>query len=334
LLHKSLVRCAAATLFLSSLCGCHRPPSTIAAIPRVCGTLLWESLRSRALMSNRSPDGMFAFRPQARNIPVVVADISLKLPSWWTPVPLIWVLIGAALLVFIFTVLILRLQRWRLRAVLKERERLALDMHDTLAQSFAGIGFQLQAIRSETPELSPHRQAIETALAMVYSSHEEAKRSISALRPGYLGDGDLLQALAKYAERLADGQSTTISTSVEGVKSTVPLQTSDAFFRIGQEAVSNAMRHSGASMLSLALAFEPEFVTITIRDNGCGFSTDYSYAGLGLRGMEKRACDVGAQIEIVSSPRSGTTVRVKASIRPRMRLSRHVESVLDFIAGE
>ncbi len=257
----------------------------------------------------------------------------IGLPNWWTPFHISLVGLGAVFLGLGLHVILLRIQRWRVRAVLEERERLALDMHDTLAQSFAGIGFQLQAVRDETPASAPSRQHIEMALTMVRSSHGEARRSIAALRPAYLGKTDLLESLCEYARHMIDDHSIAIKSYTNGRAFSIPLQVADTMFRIGQEAINNCIQHSNASTLTITLTFERDVVSLTIKDDGSGFAPDVGHVGFGIRGMEKRARDAGAQLQITSSAATGTAVTISAQTRPRRTLIQRFETAFRFIAG-
>jgi signal transduction histidine kinase len=280
-----------------------------------------------------NPDFTSATTPFALLLPSSASLEVIALPSWWSSAHILLAIACGLLLIFALQVLLIRIQRWRLRSVLKERERLALDMHDTLAQSFAGIGYQLQAVRDETPLPEPSRQHVEVALAMVHSSHEEAKRSIAALRPEYLGKSDLVEALSEYANRMIDGRSISVCHSVEGRPMSIPLHLADAMFRIGQEAISNAIRHARPLSISIVLAFEGDRVRLTLRDDGRGFPSHHSHVGLGLRGMEKRARNANASLQVSSAVGSGTTVTVSATITSHWTISQRLETILDFFAG-
>ena len=124
-------------------------------------------------------------------------------PPWWRPSTLILASLVALGLIFALNHLYLLAQHWRLRAVADERERLAHEIHDTLAQSFAGIGFQLQAIRNSMPrDAQVLERQVDRAMLMARTSHEEARRSIASLRPESLGHVGLLPALRECAERM------------------------------------------------------------------------------------------------------------------------------------
>jgi signal transduction histidine kinase len=279
------------------------------------------------------PDFTLTVVPFALLLPSSASLEIIALPSWWSPLHISMLAAFALLLILGFQLLLIRIQRWRLRAVLKERERLAVDMHDTLTQSFAGIGFQLQAVRDETPLPEFSRQHVEVAIAMVHSSHEEAKRSISALRPEYLGKSDLIEALCEYANRIIDGSSVRVSSCIKGRSINIPLPIADGMFRIGEEAISNSIRHAKPSSILISLVFEGQTVSLTLKDDGCGFTNDRSHVGLGIRGMEKRARDIGALLEKSSSVGDGTSVRIVVNINSHRTISQRLEAVLDFVAG-
>ena len=120
----------------------------------------------------------------------------------------IYIAIALAALALLFLVQMIRdlFQRWRLQAVLAERERLAHEIHDTLAQSFAGIGFQLQAIRREIPrELGNLQQQVDLARDLVRHSHKEARRTLVSIGSDTNERIDLLRELEESAKKMAEG---------------------------------------------------------------------------------------------------------------------------------
>src|SRR5215475_2102365 len=132
-------------------------------------------------------------------------------PPWWRPSTLILATLTCLTLIFIFNHLYLLAKHWRLRAVAEERERLANEIHDTLAQSFAGIGFQLQAIRNSLPHgYEILKGQVDLAISMTRSSHIEARRSIADLSPKSLGGAGLLTALREFAERMVKNGNLTV----------------------------------------------------------------------------------------------------------------------------
>jgi signal transduction histidine kinase len=208
-------------------------------------------------------------------------------------------------------------ERWRMQAVLEERQRLAHEMHDTLAQSFAGLSFQLQAIRDDVKDGFDITPQLELAQGMVRDSHEEARRSIMALRPEHLQTIGLLSALEESARRMiSQSPSVEIKAISEGNAQNVPLRISDTLLRIGYEAIANAILHARCSLLTICLLYRRSTVEMIIQDDGAGFIVSSDSAGFGIRGMHKRADNISAQFRIDSAPAKGTAVHVSAPLPP------------------
>jgi len=252
-------------------------------------------------------------------------DVEVVQPaSWWTTLHVIYLaaILGVLVLVFFGLVVYGRMEGWRLQAVLEERERLAHELHDTLAQSFAGIGFQLQAIRkaipSETPEL---RQQVDLARALVRHSHKEARRSLEPLRPELSEGMDLLPSLESSARAMVGGGSVKVSAVSTGAPRPIPPKIATSLLRIGQEAIANAVRHADPSHLDISVAHNIGFIRLAIKDDGCGFVKSGNLLGFGLRGMRRRSAGLSAKLDIVSQPGEGTCVEVTAPLPPGLTLS-------------
>ncbi len=197
--------------------------------------------------------------------------------------------------------------------VLEERELLAHDLHDTVSQSFAGIGFQLRAVEDTLGAgRSPDKELVR-AQSMVRESHEELRRSITTLRSEVASLSNLAAALKACAERLVEGGSLSIECVSEGEPRRLPLRVADCFFRIGQESISNAVLHAEASSLSIRLRYEARHLTLLIVDNGRGLSEKKESTGNGLFGMSKRAELIGGHLEITSDGH-GTSVRLETEL--------------------
>ncbi len=238
-------------------------------------------------------------------------------PPWWSTGRIVAMIIGVLLLALAGLSCYILIERWRMQAVLDERGRLAHEMHDTLAQSFAGLGFQLEAIRDEANEGSNIVPQLDLARDMVRNSHEEARRSIAMLRPENLESVDLLRAIEICTRRMVNGTSSiAVRTSSEGSERAIPLRISDTLMRIGQEAAANAVRHAHPTHLNISLKYLKSAVELIVDDNGCGFSLTDELAGFGISGMHKRADNIGATLTIQSAPGSGTTLRVHAPTPP------------------
>lgn len=249
-------------------------------------------------------------------------DVSvLAGPPWWNARHLATIAAVVLILILAAQLLYSRVEHWRLHAVLEERERLAHEMHDTIAQSFAGIGFQLQAIRNDLQDKNPTvLRQLDLASDLVRHSHEEARRSIATLRPEPLESIGLLPALDRTARRMVDGGSVHIDISSYGSACPFPVRTSDALYRIGQEAIANAIRHAQPQSLTISLSYRKNAVDLIVEDDGVGFASGAESLGFGLQGMRKRAESISATLEIESSPGNGTQVKVTAPLPPRFTL--------------
>lgn len=236
-------------------------------------------------------------------------------PPWWR---LRNLLILACLLITIVVgigLLYRRIERLKLLAVIKERERIAYEMHDTLAQSVAGIGFQLEAIRATVPADQPilHRQ-LALAHELVRHSHAEARTSIDMLRPQQLQQYGLLAGLKDCAQTLISNSGCMISTETLGTPVPITIGTADALFRIGREAIANAIRHASPTHLHLKLEFQGKRVFLLIQDNGVGFNCNAIGHTLGLMSMRKRAEAISAELTITSHLGKGTIVAINAPV--------------------
>lgn len=239
-------------------------------------------------------------------------------PPWWSAGHLAGIGAVALILILAAQLLYSRIEHWRLRAVFEERERLAFEIHDTIAQSFAGIGFQLQAIRNDLQgKDAAALKQLDLASELVRHSHLEARRSIATLRPESLESLSLLAALDSSARKMVDGGSVKVSASSTGVARSIPARTCDALYKIGQEAIANAIRHAHPNRLDIFVGYERRRVRLVIEDDGVGFASPTTSLGLGLEGMRKRAESISAALQIKTSAGSGTCVEAIAPLPPR-----------------
>jgi signal transduction histidine kinase len=237
-------------------------------------------------------------------------------PPWWTGRKLHELLLAGFALFALGVFVYLRLERAKMRAILSERERLAHEMHDTLAQSFAGVGFHLQGLRnsmrSGSADLRSIMGKLDTACELVAHTHREASASIAALHPGEEEGRDLLVALERSARSMLDTGDFPFSFVKEGTPHTLSLLVRDALFQIGREAITNVLRHSNATHVALLLRYEPKSVILEVRDNGRGFKQSPQANGFGIRTMYRRAKEAGAQLIIETAPGAGTALTVIA----------------------
>jgi signal transduction histidine kinase len=244
----------------------------------------------------------------------------IESPPWWSPQHTIELFIALLALSFGVQMIYISVKRSQSRAITEERERLALEMHDTLAQSYAGLGFQLEALRSETVPNSRMHTRLGSIVSMVHAGHLEARRCIAALRPSNLEQMGLARALEDSAHTIVQGGSIAISVSVRGEPKQLPLRIGDTFYRIGQEAIANAVRHGHPRTITIRLVYGRPTVRLTVRDDGQGFSIEDEASGFGISGMLRRAESIHATLRIHSSPGQGTSVHVRV-IPPQSSLT-------------
>jgi signal transduction histidine kinase len=258
----------------------------------------------------------------------------LEPPTWWTPRHITYIAISLGLLALVCLIQTIRtlVERWRLQAVLTERERLAHEMHDTLAQSFAGVGFQLQAIRRSVPADLPRlQQRVDLACDLVRHSHKEARRSIEPLYPEPKEAVNLLPDLEHCARQMLEGGSVEVAAHTSGNASPLSPLVATALLRIGQEAIANAVRHADPTHLDIALLYGKNSVTLSVRDDGIGFVKSGDLLGFGLRGMRKRAASISASIEILSQPGNGTSIITTVPLRFSFTLTGIVRSFRNYM---
>lgn len=197
----------------------------------------------------------------------------------------------------------------RRKAILEERNRLARDIHDNLAQGFAAILMQLQAARREVATLPPAVAAsIETAVDLARTHLNEARRSVGALRPNVGNGEDIATAL----KRLADLGRRTAGMAIDVIVDELP-RFGDGVEReiigIAQEALTNAVRHSRARRITIrASTVQAVGFRLSVADDGRGIARERSASGFGMTSMQERAERIGASLTIVTAPRNGTEV--------------------------
>lgn len=243
-------------------------------------------------------------------------------PPWWSTGHIVALIVAIALLAMVSVILYHRIENWRLRAILEERSRLAHEMHDTLAQGFAGIGFQLQAICNGVPQNMPElHERLDLARDLVRHSHEEARRSIATLHAEALESQDLINALEQCARRMLGNNAVQVTAETKGDPRPVPLRITDTLFRIGQEAVANAVRHATPSQLIIRVTWSDDKVGMQIMDDGTGFAPAGGLSGFGIHGMRRRARGISAVFHVDSQIGVGTSIRVEAPLPPRITVA-------------
>jgi two-component system sensor histidine kinase UhpB len=194
-----------------------------------------------------------------------------------------------------------------LRAQEEERARVARDLHDEVNQSLTGLLLRLEAVREAAPsELEP---ALTETRALANQAMRELLSLARQLRPTALDDLGLAAAVAGQVEQL-ERSGLTAGLSAEGDFSDLDDDVQLVVYRVAQEALTNAARHSEATRIAVTLRRRGDGVELEVADDGRGFAFEQSESGLGIGGMRERALLIGAEQMIESRPGEGTTVRL------------------------
>jgi signal transduction histidine kinase len=197
-------------------------------------------------------------------------------------------------------------------AVLEERNRLAREIHDTIAQGLTGIVIQLQAAQDvDTTDPNDRQAHITQARHLAEASLAEARRSVRALRPLVLEGTNLAGALTSLNTQLTLSTSLHSTFGTSGTPYPLPPDVEINLLRIAQEAVNNTLKHAKASEIQIELIYQPHRVQLRVQDNGQGFDPTLPTGGYGLLGMQERAHHIGATLTLSSQPGIGTDVQVQ-----------------------
>jgi signal transduction histidine kinase len=204
-------------------------------------------------------------------------------------------------------------------AVLEERVALARDLHDTLLQGFTGIALQLRALLKK-PQENWHqlRSILEGIEGEATRSIREARRAVGDIRGIEPGTSDLVTALQELVQSESTRTQAHLCWRLEGEQIDLPRPVAESLFLIGREALTNAIRHSHASSIEVALAMTTHKVELSVRDNGQGFALSPEMARKqghwGLVGIEERVERLGGRSRIESKLGEGTTVSIQISL--------------------
>lgn len=194
-----------------------------------------------------------------------------------------------------------------LRAQEEERARVARDLHDEVNQSLTGLLLRLEAVREAAPpELEPELAATRS---LANQAMQELLSLARQLRPTALDDLGLAAAIAGQLEQV-ERSGLVAELRTEGDFSDLDDDVQLVVYRVAQEALTNAARHSEATRVEVGLRLAGDGVELTVTDDGRGFAFEQSERGLGIGGMRERALLIGAELTIESRPGDGTTVRL------------------------
>lgn len=203
-------------------------------------------------------------------------------------------------------------------AVLEERQRMACEIHDTLAQAFAGILLHLEAVPATVAagrQLgSDSVERLARAKYLAKCGLEDSRRMLLGLRPKSLDGMSLVEALKTLAQQCAGEWRIACKFRLIGQETGLSPDVQDEFYRITQEALCNVRKHSRATSVSILLSCKSNVVALTIKDNGQGFADKLpktASEGFGLSSMRDRAIRIGGRMYISSAPQRGTEIRVR-----------------------
>lgn len=196
--------------------------------------------------------------------------------------------------------------------VQEERQRLAREIHDTIAQSLAGIVAQLRATHDDTDPAAVRRR-VDRAAALAREALVEARRSMMDLVPAPLADRSLPEAVTALVDDWASHHPVQAATVVTGEARPLHPEVEATLLRVVQEALANVARHAGASRVGVTLSYIDDEVVVDVRDDGAGFDPrrPVRASSFGLRGMRQRAERLAGVLDLESEPGAGTAVSVR-----------------------
>ncbi len=243
--------------------------------------------------------------------------------TWWFRILLI--ALGAALIGLVFRRRVLRVER-EFRAVMAERNRIAREIHDTLAQGYVGISLQLEILGQLLTHNRPDAAArlLTSTQELVREGLDDARQSIWALRSQDAAENTLPIRLKRLVEQAQSdgGEALTSNLEIHGAFRALSADTEKEILRIAQESIHNVKRHAAASTLAVRLEYDERMLTLIVQDDGRGFTIPAtgleSPAGhYGLTGMKERASLIQGEIDITSEVGKGTTVTLRVQARSR-----------------
>jgi signal transduction histidine kinase/ligand-binding sensor domain-containing protein len=271
------------------------------------------------------PPGTYRFHVIAANNDGVWnnegATLDFTIPARFTQTRWFFALCGVVASTLIVLAFRLRVRqvgarmRMRLDERLKERERIARELHDTLLQSTQGLMLRVQVARNRISEGDPARDELDRALKRGDEVLAEARDRVQDLRIPAEAQADLGKSLEAVGDELALGRAVTFRVNVQGEAKRLRSKVVEEAYSVGREALVNAFHHSQATAIDLLIVYESADLRLRVSDNGCGIDSEVLEEGSkgghwGLRGMRERAREIGAYIEIRSHRDTGTIIEL------------------------
>ena len=294
-------------------------PGSLVCMTGICSIIYDES---KPMMGVWYPQS-FQILLRDRNDLIVITP-----PPWWTPRHVMLVLCLVAGGSVLATALVMWLARRRLHeqgrqralaetqftAILAERNRVAREIHDTLAQGLVATSVQLRLARKHTTIVTPTMTAhLDTALQLVQGSLQEARNSIWNMRSQVLETGDLAGALKNILKQMSDGTELGTEFETSGKPRRFSPFIENNLLRVGQEAITNAIKHAQAKHIKVTVEFGEKQFCLTVTDDGKGFDAAKpppSEGSFGQVGMRERATALKGTLDIRSAPGQGAEIRL------------------------
>jgi signal transduction histidine kinase/ligand-binding sensor domain-containing protein len=204
--------------------------------------------------------------------------------------------------------------RGRFEERLKERTRIAQELHDSLIQDVMGISLQIEVTDELLPADFPAKQPLARALGLCKSALHAGRRALNDLRSAPLSAADLVKSFSQSANELAKDSGTVIDVIVEGHERPLKALTGNDVLQIGRQAIINALQHAHATRIHVLLSYGEQQLRIRVQDNGCGINEETLNLGrpghYGIAGMKERAERLGGSISIRSRVGEGTEVNL------------------------
>lgn len=197
--------------------------------------------------------------------------------------------------------------------VLDERQRMAREIHDTIAQGLTGVITQIEAVNQSWNDEDEMRRHLNTASDLARESLADARRSVQAMRPAPLDESRLPEAIGEVVARWSEQTGVAVAYATVGDRHLLRPEVEVTLLRAAQEGLANVAKHAAASRVGITLTFMDNSVSLDVRDDGTGFDprTTVGEASFGLAAMKQRVADLEGELELESTPGEGTAISVQ-----------------------
>ena len=257
--------------------------------------------------------------------------VVLQPPPWWSVEHVMWLLTAVVCVLLLVVGVVFGIGRRKLRlqtierakseaefaAVFNERNRMARELHDTLAQGLGAISMQLEVAKRKLAPGDDALKPLEVASGLARTNLNNARQAIWNIRSQMLETNDLATALGEVLRKFTEGTGTNGEMRTRGSIRRLPPAVENDLLFIGQEAITNAVKYAQAKNIQVVLEYESRQLRLSVTDDGKGFDATRpprSESGLGLVGMRERAAQLHAELSVTSEPGEGTIVTLELSL--------------------